>query len=302
VALARRPSRRPSPRADVPARDRFRTLDAYRARRELQRYAGTGQRDLYRELRERFLARHRVPDGWAVDLGSGPGRFLAYIGGTGSRKVALDISREMLKLVDEGGASSGAVPPRADRVRGDALRPPLAIGRWSEVVLLGNTLGFAEDSSERLLRASEILVRPGGVLVTEIAPSSGERSRYLARLPPSALGRLLRAPTAALLPRILREGFRPEPARRKHAGEFRRLHVADLHARWHTAEWEVTETIAVAPAIGADGSRIAAARKDPKAWDHLLEVEEALGRLPDRWPHAASVLLAVRRRAAEAED
>ncbi len=277
------------------ASERFRDLDTYRARREVKRYEGTAQRDLFRELRERFLERHQTDSGWAVDLGSGPGRFLPLLAGKGARPVALDLSLEMLKLVPETWASVRGGVSWPDRIRGDALRPPLAPRRCSQVVVLGNTLGFAGRDAEGVLGSAEDLVVPGGLLEVEIAPSSGERSRYLARLPLSSVPRLLRAPTAAVVARVDRERFETEPVRRPAADRFRRFRVAELHERWRTAGWEVLETVAVAPALGPDGPRLEGIRRDAKAWSHLLEVEEKLGQREERWAHAAAVLLCARR-------
>ena len=123
-----RPRRAPAGREppDGRALDRFREADAYRARREWLRYEGTGQRDLYRELRERFLARHAADTGWTLDVGSGPGRFLPSVGGTRTRKVAIDLSLEMLRLVPRTWNLAKAVGTAPERVRGDAIRPPLA--------------------------------------------------------------------------------------------------------------------------------------------------------------------------------
>jgi len=199
------------------APERFRTADGYRARREWLRYEGTGQRDLFRELRERFLARHAVDEGWVLDLGSGPGRFLPFAGRAGSRRVALDISREMLNLLPEAWAASGSTDPPPDRVRGDALHPPLVRGRGAEVIVFGNTLGFSGKAADRLLDEAERLVAPGGILVVEIAP-----------------------------------------------------------------------------ALGPDALRIEAVRGDAKAWPHLLDLEEEVGRRPERWSEAAAVLLSAR--------
>ena len=278
-----------------PAAERFRKADSYRARREWQRYEGTGQRDLFRQLRERFLVRHLVEGGWVLDLGSGPGRFLPFEGGTRSRRVALDLSREMLNLVPEAWSAAGSPGPTPQRVMADALRPPFAPGRFAEVVVLGNTLGFAEKEAGRLLQVAEELVAPGGVLLIEVAPAAGERSKYLARLPAPSGARLLRAPVGAVRGRILREGFRIEPARRVHAGSFRRFSVEELQDRWRRSGWEMTEAMAVAPVLGPDADRIAAVRRDGKAWAHLLELEEYVGRLPERWANAAAVLLSARR-------
>ncbi len=294
-----RPSRRPHPASrsepDASVPERFREADSYRAQREWLRYEGTGQRDLFRELRERFLSRHAVDEGWVLDLGSGPGRFLPFAGRAGTRRVALDISREMLNLLPQAWLASGSSDPAPDRVLGDALHSPFEHHRWAEVVVFGNTLGFAGKGADRLLGEAEELVAPGGVLVIEIAPAPGERSRYLARLPPSSVARLLRSPIRAVLARLDREGFRTEPPRHATPESFRRFTVREVQDRLLRTGWQVTETVAVSPALGPDPLRVAAARTDPKAWPHLLNLEEEVGRRPERWVEAAAVLLSARR-------
>lgn len=194
-------------------------------------------------------------------------------------------------------AEQGKVP---ERVRGDARNPPFERGRLTEVVVLGNTLGFSEESGDHLLEEAEGLVAPGGLLELEIAPAPGERSRYLARLPPASVARLVRAPTRAVLSRIDREGFRAETPRRASGTSFRRFVVSEVHERWLRMGWEVEETMAVAPLLGPDAVRAAAARSDAKSWARLLDLEEQVGRRPERWPEAASVLLSVRRPALKA--
>ncbi|MGA8604400.1 MAG: class I SAM-dependent methyltransferase [Thermoplasmata archaeon] len=290
----RRPTPRPAPEPHESAAERFRDLDSYRARREWLRYEGTAQRDLFRELRERFLLRHSAGEGWVLDIGSGPGRFLPFVGRDESNRVALDLSREMLKRIPDVWVNSGRKGPVPSRVLGDALRPPLEPGHWAEVVALGNPLGFAGPEADRLLETMEDLVRPGGSLLLEVAPSSGERSRYLGRLPPSSLSRFLRAPVPAVLARLDREGFRPEPSRKVTEGSFRRFPPLELHERWRRSGWEVIESMAVAPALGADPRRSAAVRSDHQAWSHLLDLEEQVGRRRERWSGAAAVLLCAR--------
>jgi SAM-dependent methyltransferase len=276
-------------RESAPARERFEGLDPYRVDREWQRYEGTAQRELFRELRVRFLRRNARPGRWVVDVGSGPGRFLQEIGPPDAERVALDLSEEMLGRIDRSPRS------RAHVVRGDGVSPPFAPGRFADVAVLGNALGFSGADSERLLSEAEALVAPGGMLLLEVVAGPGERSGYLSRLPPSALARLLRAPVPAVALRVGKDGFQREPRRRKDPGEFRRFDPADLAARLSARGWETAEVLAIAPALGTCPHALKAARADPKAWVHLLELEERIGRRPEHWPMAAAALLAFAR-------
>ncbi len=267
--------------------------------REWQRYEGTPQRELFRQLRERFLQRHASADGWAIDVGSGPGRFVARVGGPAVRRIAFDLSPNMLRigrrLTDH--SSTPGVP---ERVRGNALRPPFRAGGFSEVAVVGNALGFEGSRGPELLDQLEGLLRPGGLLILEIAPGPGERSEYLRRLPVGAVERLLAAPPTLVAARVRREPFLREPRRHREQG-FRRWTVASLADRWATHAWERVETMAVAPALGADPERVAAVAGRPRSWARLVELEELIGREPARWPQSAAVLLAVRRRPPESQ-
>ncbi len=209
------------------------------------------------------------------------------------RHVALDLSRSMLEL-SRNRADGPTGPGPSDAVLGDGARPPLREAAFGTVALLGNALGFEGPRGEELLAAAERLVVPGGTLLVEIAPGPGERSRYLGRLPPGAVRRLLASPPGAYLPRVEREGFLREPVRRRRS-EFRRWAVAELGARWRGTGFRLAETVAVAPALGADADRIAAVAREPAAFVRLCELEERIGRDPRRWPNAAAILLAAER-------
>jgi hypothetical protein len=137
------------------------------------------------------------------------------------------------------------------------------------------------------------LVAPQGVLLLEIVAGPGEHSQYLSRLPRRSLTRLLRAPTHAVIARADREGFVAEPSRKQETGGFRRFDPQTLGGRFRSKGWEVRETIAVAPALGAVPAAVDAVRPDPKAWAHLIELEEIVGARPERWRRAAAVLLAL---------
>lgn len=272
-----------------PAEDpstRFRRLDPYRVDREWDRYEGTAQRTLFRELRMRFLARHRAAWGWVLDLGSGPGRFLPHVGGPQTRRVALDLSVEALHRVERTGRT------HPELVRGDGLRPPFRAHAFQEVVALGNAIGFAGPQADRLWQSAGDLLDGGGHLVLEVVAGPGETSRYLQRLPTSSLPRLLHAPLGALLPRIVREGFAPRSVRRAEPGPFRRFDAARLVVALADRGWVVDEVMAVAPALGAAADRLEKLSVDSVAWSRLLDLEEALGRQPERMRGAAAVLMA----------
>jgi SAM-dependent methyltransferase len=271
--------------APADARSRFRNLNTYRVSREWDRYEGTAQRRLFREIRTRFLARHAVPGGWVLDLGSGPGRFLPHIGGAGSRKVALDLSEEMLRRVVRDGGNA------PERVRGDGVRPPFRPQAFQEVAVLGNAIGFAGSEADLLWQRAAELVRPSGRLILEVVAGSGERSAYLARLPPSSLPRLFRSPLRVLLSRVDREGFGAVPARKTEPGRFRRYDPTTLAGDLSQGGWTVEEVMAVAPALGTDPERLEAIERDPTAWTRLLELEEVLGRRVVRVRAGAAVLL-----------
>ncbi|MCI4318394.1 MAG: class I SAM-dependent methyltransferase, partial [Thermoplasmata archaeon] len=260
--------------------------------REWNRYQGTPQRDLFRELRERFLRRHAIATGRALEVGPGPGRFSPLVGRYEASRVLLDLSRGMLEMVKETWPIGPRLPSRPELVRGDGTHPPFRPATFNEVVALGNPLGFSGEAAEQFLSATLGMIAPGGRLLIETVAGSGESSRYLGRLPSGAVRRLLVAPVAAVVPRVEREGFRPEAEEDHRARRgFRRFGAAELIPRLARAGFSVDETIAVAPCLGAVPDHVAAIRPDPAAWSHLLEVEERLGRTPGRVANAAALLI-----------
>lgn len=275
------------------ARERFLRVDRYRVEREWKRYEGTAQRDLFRQLRERFLARHSVAGGHALEVGPGPGRFSPFVGSGPVDRVLLELSREMLRAVPSRWSVGSSDVPLPSLVQGDAIHPPFRPGTFGEVVALGNPLGFSEDAADAFLDAVLSLVAPGGTLVLETVAGPGERATYLSRLPPGAVRRLLAAPLRAVLPRVEREGFRPEPPARGEDGKgFRRFGPDEVRSRLARAGFETVEVMAVAPCLGFEPSRLDAVRPDPTSWDHLLDLEETIGRRPARQDPAAALLLA----------
>jgi hypothetical protein len=267
--------------------------DDYRVEREWQRYEGTPLRDLYRQLRERFLERHRPSTvGRSLEVGPGPGRFTDRVGHPSDRVSLLELSRATLTRIRTEARSGGS---SADLVQGDAVEPPFREGKFQRVVLLGNILGFAEEDYPTLLSASGSLVRPSGKLLLEFVAGPGERSHYFHRLPSGAIARLLAAPLRAVQPRVEREGFDRIREREGHRRRFRRISATEVAHRLESMGFVVRETLAVAPCLGNDTARLGAAHASPTAWARLLEMEEAVGREPARLAAAAAILLAAER-------
>ncbi len=276
------------------ARARFLGLDAYRVGRERARYEGTPQRELFRALRARFLARHPGTAPWAADLGSGPGRFSDEVGPPEAAKVLLDLSQvALLAAADPGSPGSNLIVRH--RVRGDAARPPLRGARFGCVALLGNVLGFSGGGWRTTLSAAAELLSPSGVLLLEAVAGPGERSRYLHRLPAGAVARAVRGPARWVQGRIGSEGFARLPARAATRSEFVRIPRPELGEALARVGLVPQECLAVAPALGSEIERIQAVARDPAAWDRLLALEETLGRDPARWEHAAAYLVAASR-------
>lgn len=302
-SLPPRPTARVRPPADPPralGRHRFLAWDEYRVEREWRRYEGTPLRDLYRQLRERFLVRHRPPaPGWSLEIGPGPGRFSHLVGHPDDRVTVLELSRAMLERIPVETSARGL--RRLDRVQGDAVDMPFRPARFHQVALLGNVLGFAEEDAFRLLDRTVALVAPGGTLLLEFSPGGGERSRYLHRLPSGAIARLFAAPLRAVLPRVEREGFDRVRGRDSEGRRFRRFSADLVRSTLHRAGLRTEEVVAVAPCLGNDPARLPKVRAAGAAWARLLDLEETVGRSSARLADAAAVLLAARRPEVAAE-
>ena len=279
----------------VTPRERFRELDPYRVQREWDRYEGTAQRDLFRELRERFLKRHSAAGGSVLEVGPGPGRFTPFVGRSPVRRVLLDLSQEMLQEARRRSGKGRRGPEAYQLVRGDLVSPPLTFRAFSEVVVLGNTVGFAGSESSRALDAATELVAPGGILLLELAAGDGERSTYLRRLPPGAFRRLFTSPPRLVAARVRREGFEPEPPKPADRHGFSRrggrATVQALERRGFTVE----ELLAVAPATGALPDQLSALGSESAEWPRLISLEEEIGHDPPRAEIASAVLIAARR-------
>ena len=208
--------------------------------------------------------------------------------------MLLDVSIAMLRRARTELREDSTAPPPSFLV-GDALRMPFHRAAFQQVVALGNAVGFAEGRWDAMLRSCAGALAPSGTLLVEIAPGHGERARYLHRLPTGAVRRLLRAPRVLAQRRVEGEGFTSQLPKAGHRSRFRRLSVAELDRLLDAEGLRREEAVAVAPCLGTDAERIKAVAEDPVAWVHLLELEEAVGRSPERWASAAAVLLSYRR-------
>ena len=110
---------------------------------------------------------------------------------------------------------------------------------------------------------------------------------------------MLRSPVRAVVHLLDREGFRPESPRHATDESFSRFSAGTVHEALEADGFVVEETMAVAPVLGPNPERIASTRADAKAWPHLLELEEEIGRRPERWVPAAAVLVSARRPASK---
>jgi SAM-dependent methyltransferase len=113
-------------------------------------------------LRSRYRAAIGAWDGKVVvDLGCGPGNWLACVGGKPLVTIGVDIAVNALKLARR----QGYVPLLAD-----VHRLPLRDG-CADVVVANATLHHCDDVAQVLAEAAR-LVKPGGCLVTDLDPQA----------------------------------------------------------------------------------------------------------------------------------
>ena len=255
-----------------------------RVQREWRRYSGVAWRVLARELRRRFLGRH-LPRGagWLLELGPGPGRFTSGILTAGARVAALDLSLPMLKALGRR-AARGRRSRALHRVRGAGEHLPFRNGAFRAAIAYGNILGFSGKGGDRLLAELARVVRPGGILVMDVASPVGSATEFLetgARQ--RFLLRVLRDPKYYFVSRVLDAGDRghqPYAPKRMGFFEFDFYTVTGAEAAVRKAGFRPVDRMALAP-IGAFRDRLTTiARRDRAAWQRLIELEEHVGRRP----------------------
>ncbi|GGK75056.1 methyltransferase type 12 [Sphaerisporangium melleum] len=106
---------------------------------------------------QRLLARC---DGPTLDVGSGPGRLTAALAGMGVPVLGIDVTPLAVALTRRAGA------PALCR---NVFEPLPGTGRWAVALLADGNIGIG-GNPEALLRRLRELVRPGGAVITELAP------------------------------------------------------------------------------------------------------------------------------------
>ncbi len=103
-----------------------------------------------------------LDDKIVIDVGCGPGNLLASLGGKPKMLIGLDISPGALQVAK----TLGYQP-----ILADVQNLPL-VSECADVVML-NAVMHHSDDAEKVLREAARLVRPGGLLVTDMDPQKG---------------------------------------------------------------------------------------------------------------------------------
>ena len=109
-------------------------------------------------------------DGPTIDLGCGPGRFVAHLTKLGIPALGVDQSQTAVELARRSGAPA---------LRRDMFDRLPGTGRWGTVLLADGNVGLGGDPHRVLTRAGE-LMRIGGRCVAEFDGTiSGVQSRWV---------------------------------------------------------------------------------------------------------------------------
>jgi SAM-dependent methyltransferase len=106
----------------------------------------------------------RCVRGPVLDIGCGPGRFVAALSARGIAALGLDIADTAVALTRELGASA---------LLRSVFDPAPAEGRWPTVLLMDGNIGIGGDP-RRLLRRVRALLAADGQAVVEVSESSND--------------------------------------------------------------------------------------------------------------------------------
>jgi SAM-dependent methyltransferase len=108
--------------------------------------------------------------GPTIDLGCGPGRFVAHLTKRGIPALGVDQSQTAVEMARRSGAPA---------LRRDVFERLPGMGRWGTVLLADGNVGLGGNPARVLRRAGE-LMRVGGHCVAEFDPAiSGVQSRWV---------------------------------------------------------------------------------------------------------------------------
>ena len=250
--------------------------------REWHRHEGEPWRVLRRSLRERFLQRHTHGlEGVLLELGPGPGRFTAILRRRPRRSVVgLDLSRKTLQSARRRNPPSSSLAP-VHWVRGAGEFLPIAPRSVDSVVAIGNIVSFAATDGPALLREIARVLRPGGLFLADFAtPVAATQEFFHVAAERRTLGRVLRRRRFYLIDQVLATGLQPYAPHRLGRWEFKFYTAEEASQALSRAGFRVQEIMSIAPVARMDNRIIAAARRDKRAWQALLEVEERVGHRP----------------------
>jgi SAM-dependent methyltransferase len=95
-----------------------------------------------------------------LDLGCGPGRFIASLRERGLPALGVDSSAAAVEMTRRRGGTA---------IRGDLFAQLPAEGSWQQILLTDGNIGIGGNPVRTLMRAAELLAE-GGVVIVEIDP------------------------------------------------------------------------------------------------------------------------------------
>jgi SAM-dependent methyltransferase len=145
-------------------------------------------------------------------------------------------------------------------------------------VAMGNIVSFSAEEGPVLLREIGRVLRPGGLLVADFMTPVGALQEFLRNGAEGRfLVRILRRHRFYMIDRVLTTHFQPYAPQRLGRWEFRFYTAEEASKALARAGFRVKEVMSIAPVARMDNRVISAARRDPRAWRSLIQVEEQVG-------------------------
>jgi len=194
--------------------------------------------------------------------------------------TAVDYSLPMLRaLVRRRSVRSGS--DRLRRLRGAGEHLPFRRGTFRAAVAYGNILGFSAKDSAQLLSELARVVRPGGILLLDVASPVAAATEFLSLgAQRRFLLRILRDPDYYFLEGVLAEAERahqPFAPERMAYWEFDFYTAPAAEAELDRAGFRTVDRMAVGALAAYRDAITNVARRDRRAWGELLRLEELVG-------------------------